>query len=162
LEHLRQEEAELSRKLDAVRGVIAVYAPAEALKPMSATQVSSALVDRAVRASKDTYSSDVREIAADVIRNAAVRPVPTKRIVEAVKARGVAIRGQNELNAVSALLSRSPAFVSNGRIGWTLAVSQSEGHGSDENEAPSGGAAGASEAGWTGIRPYHQPELTHS
>lgn len=164
LDHLRQEEAELSRKLEAVRGVIAVYAPDEPprLNSAPATHVASELVNRPARSSRDSYANDVRAIATDIIRNSATLPVRTQVIVDAVKGRGIAIRGQNELNAMSALLSRSPDFVSNGRTGWTLAsMDKRYGLSPDENEAPNGKAAGASEAGWGATQSFHQPELTH-
>lgn len=160
LVQLQQEESELSRKLDAIRGVIAVYAPHAAtfLKPMSTLKVASALAERAVKASKDNYAKEVRAIAADVIRNSPSLPVPTKVIVDRVLLHGMEIRGQNALNAVSALLSRSEDFVANGRSGWTLAeMNQSYGFSPNENEAPNGNAAGASEAGGGATPPYHQP-----
>ena len=161
LDKLQQEEAELSRKLDAIRGVIAVYTPTGPVarpKALSPLAVASALLQRGVRSAKDSYASDVRGIAADVIRSSSSLPVPTKIIVDEVMRRGIEIRGQSALNAVSALLSRSDDFVANGRSGWTLAeMNQSYGFSPNENEAPNGNAAGASEAGGGATPSNHQP-----
>ena len=48
-------------------------------------------------------------------------PVATNDILAVLERSGIAVRGDNPRNALSALLSNSPMFVANGRLGWTLA-----------------------------------------
>jgi hypothetical protein len=126
LNHLRAEAEELSRKLDAVQAVIAVYDPT--VTPAPKASANSASKNDAVPPSPQPrlaggteYSRKIREIARDTIALSSVLPVPTRVVVDAVKQRGIEIRGLNEFNAVSALLSRSNEFQSQGRAGWILA-----------------------------------------
>lgn len=157
--HLREEERELSRKLEAIRSVIAVYAPAHIpnppprARPKPSTSVASVMIERAAAAARDTYAGDVRAIATRTIESSPVLPVPTRTIVEAVQRAGIEIRGLVPLNAVSALLSRSDDFVSNGRAGWTLkSFDERYGLSPKENEAPSGDTTDASETrGWDAV-----------
>ena len=48
-------------------------------------------------------------------------PVATREIFEHVRGLGIAIPGKDPLNNLSAMLSNSPEFVSQGREGWLLA-----------------------------------------
>ena len=93
-------------------------APTQAVTTAPAT--GSALVKVVAERRLNAYATSVRDVARGVIE-AASGPVPTRDIVAAVKSFGIAISGQNELNAVSALLSRSPDFKNADRTGWVLA-----------------------------------------
>jgi hypothetical protein len=163
---LRAEESGLLKKLDAIRAVIALYeGEAVAAPPRhdNAPRVAASNQEITSKEGDDlslgrggpAYGEKVRAVARETILHATVLPVPTRDIVAEVKKAGIQISGQNELNAVSALLSRHGDFVSNGRAGWTLrAVDQRYGLTSpNENEAPNGNAAGASEAGEVGASP---------
>jgi hypothetical protein len=57
-------------------------------------------------------------------------PVPTRELVAYGKEQGLEIRGQNELNALSALLSRNSDFRNVDRYGWVIvdATQQDEGN----------------------------------
>jgi hypothetical protein len=69
-------------------------------------------------------SADIKNAAEQVLAGV-TRPVPTREILEMLTARGVKIGGSVPQNTLSAFLSKSDAFVSHGRSGWTLAVPNS-------------------------------------
>jgi len=159
--HLRAEEADLVKKLGAIRSVLAVYDPAPAA-PVSARakeeagdDPGTALAREVVRSASrrittmTEYANGIRSVARQVIQNSTVQPVPTRLIIEELTRRGMEIRGQNPLNAVSALLSRSPEFTAQGRNGWMLTEFE-ERYGAiprKENGALNGNTASAPEAG---------------
>jgi hypothetical protein len=156
LDALTKEAVELEQKLAAVRYTLAIYGAASkspsALEAPPSRDVSHIRPKPAVKMRISGYSNKVRRIARHTIATATELPVPTRNIVEAVKAEGIEIRGQNELNAVSALLSRHDDFVSNGRSGWTLNdITEDTGNSQKENEVPNGNAADTSETGWPGV-----------
>lgn len=166
IDALRKEAADLSLKLSAIRNTLTIYGvdvaqgdiPPAAPSPLrkivsrSYPSVATGMARQAV-----SYAERVRDVARLTIERSDVLPVPTRDIIEEVKRAGIEIRGQSELNAVSALLSRSSDFVSNGRTGWTLAnvseipkPSASIENGAPEGAPDTGGVAAPSSDNRTG------------
>lgn len=95
---------------------------------------------------------ETEKIAAELME-ARGGPVPTADVVKAMEDQGVSIPGDKPINVVSARLSNNPRFKARRGLGywfndrpWPDEAAQTKLQ-VDENEAPSGGAAGASEAG---------------
>lgn len=65
-------------------------------------------------------TTTIRRVARELITANDRRPVSTREVIATVKQEGVAIRGANELSAVSAVLSRSPDFTNIEKQGWVL------------------------------------------
>lgn len=104
---LKAEEDELTRRLEAVRHVLHAY---HADEPVVTSPEPL----------PPNYKAQVLQVAREVVRSATHKPVPTHEIVKAVKEAGITIRGQREMNAISAMLSKAKDFKPNGRTGWTL------------------------------------------
>jgi hypothetical protein len=65
-----------------------------------------------------------------------IRPIPLRDMYhEIVEVRGCHIGGKDPINGLSAILSRSPQFVSHGRSGWTLAEKEE----ASQTETPNSG-----------------------
>jgi hypothetical protein len=149
---MREEEADLVRKLDAVRQFLAAYggpAPvAAAAKGSTVTRRSSA-----TRADKfGSYGQGVIDAACKLLEGANA-PVPTRDLLAKLERYGVEVRGENKVNALSALLARSSKVQGHGRAGWTLAgdpptaeeIQETLGEqAQNETKAPNGDAASAS------------------
>lgn len=71
-------------------------------------------------------------------------PLPTRELLAKLEFRGVDIRGENKVNALSALLARCSKIKGHGRAGWTLAGPKEAADQFDElllkTEEPSNGA----------------------
>lgn len=153
---MKAEEADLVRKLEAVRQFLAAYgekpAPTPTARAAPANKPARNLTDRMDKFG--SYGKGVIEAAAKMLPEDGGEPMPTRELVDRLEFIGVEIRGQNKVNALSALLARSTQIKGYGRAGWTLAGKRNSG-GDDapnENEAPNGNAAGASETrGWGAV-----------
>ena len=158
IEHLRAEEAELISKLEAIRSVLIVYGAdvktgASFSAPHIAKQASALLEGNTarVRAPLDrfsAYGANVIRTAMRCIEEHPIVPVPTRLLVDLIQERGVEIRGEDKVNALSALLARCLEVKSNGRRGWTIEHDEEESgeDGPNENEASHGQAGDASDA----------------
>lgn len=171
------EEAALEVKLAALRQLKAVYGmgPKPATRP-SARATSAPTGPRPSRPLSDrmdkfgSYGSSVINAAMDFLPGVNQRPIMTRDLVEKLEARGVAIRGENKVNALSALLARSTRVKGHGRSGWTSTVDWTASTNFDEmlggnappNEnEPHSGSAGGSDAGSedVGASSFHQIDL---
>lgn len=153
VERVKAEEAELLRKLAAVRAFLDVYA-AGAGKAAGATTPRAAKPSRPageratparerVEISRfSPYGASVVIAAKRAISRAFVQPVPTRKLAEMIEADGLEIRGEDKVNALSALLSRSIDVQSNGRRGWTLAQEASDSDQATAQEDQSSGPGG--------------------
>ena len=127
---MRGEEADLSRKLKAVRDLLVAYGqdvgtphvslPATAIKvgpPRAAAAASSR-----DKVGIDGFGPYGKGIVATAMAAMLDSPdnLKTRAIVEFLEARNVAITGENKVNAVGALLSRSSDIASHGKAGWSL------------------------------------------
>lgn len=123
VDRMRAEEAELIKKLEAVRAFLAAYggaaSPAPASKP--ANRVSRTGAREKVEI--DGYGGYGRKVVAEAMRMlmASSHPIKTSDLIGPIEAMGVEITGQNKVNALGALLSRSIDIVSHGKAGWSLA-----------------------------------------
>ena len=70
-------------------------------------------------------------------------PVPTADVLEHLLQNGVSIAGEKPANNLSALMSNSGLFQSNGRAGWTLKAA----HGSQEDQEDAVAEEGLDEPG---------------
>ena len=104
------------RQLQQLKRVLPLYENAPSTPPARAASPSRVRSSGAPSASADAKNA-VRQVLART-----AWPVATRDIVKALAARGVEIGGRVPQNTLSALLSKSDAFVSHGRSGWTLAV----------------------------------------
>ncbi len=156
LEQLRAEEADLLRKLEAVRGVLRAYGEMRSVQDNTRSDVELAGPKHSAartegnreRVGLERFSEYGRQIvsaAIDAITDAATDvPIPTRMLVDMIEARGLSIRGEDKNNALSALLARSIHVRSNGRRGWTL-VSDPSAEALKEKEPPNGYSVGGSE-----------------
>ena len=154
VQQMRAEEADLMRKLDAVRAFLAAYGEPAASSTKQAPPKKPGGGSRG-KVGLDGFGEYGRATVIEAMKFISKHdhPVITRRIVEAMTARGYEIRGNDPVNALSALLARCADVISHGRSGWTLADPESFkrtlGDAQNENEAPNGSAAGASETrGW--------------
>lgn len=134
IERMRREEAELLRKLEAVRGILRAYSGG----PVGATINDGAKAEARKSATRDTSSSQRRtrekmplerfssygqsivKAAIDECVSHLGRPIPSRDMVVLVERRGIEVQGKDQANAISALLARSADLMPNGRKGWTL------------------------------------------
>jgi hypothetical protein len=145
---MREEEADLARKLAAVRQFLAAYdSNTDDGGAAAGTNRYEEVKKRETQRGKvgiDGYGEYGRQIVAIAMMAMidTAEPVRTRKIVEYLDAAGVHITGENKINAVGALLSRSNDIVSHGKRGWTLADESTarsiiQHYALNENEAPS-------------------------
>ncbi|WP_019831176.1 hypothetical protein [Sphingomonas sp. PR090111-T3T-6A] len=134
---MQAEQRELERKLKAVRDLLAAYGAEPAAEP-NATIVETSVVEiasaNAVAEKKpaasprpkvgmDGFGDYGRTIIAECMRAMLLTPqmpIKTRRLVEILESKNVGITGDNKINAVGALLSRSIDITSHGKAGWTV------------------------------------------
>jgi len=166
IQKVKAERAELLRKLAAVDVFLAAYGEQPASVPHHAAESSAVVTARlppAARATADAPSKDKKAIEnfTPYGRKAIATsmsyligrstPVRTRELVDLLEGIGFAIRGENAINALGALLGRSEDIVSHGKAGWTLAdpdkaaeIVRNYAH--KENEPPSASADGSDAA----------------
>jgi hypothetical protein len=155
LSRMRAEEAELTRKLTAVRHVIAAYSGSSPQSSASETKPRDS--QRRPRTSLDGFGTYGRLVVTEAMKALlpAREPVITRKLVEELQAKGIEIRGNDPVNALSALLARSADVTSHGRKGWTITDREKfkqmlgeQAH--KQTEAPNGKTEGASAVADTG------------
>ena len=104
------------QQLQQLKRVLPFYENAPSTPPTRAESPSR------VRSSGAPSASDEIKNAARQGLVGATRPVRTRDIVMRLTERGVKIGGRVPQNTLSALLSKSDAFLSHGRSGWALSV----------------------------------------
>jgi hypothetical protein len=149
--HLKAEEAALLEKLEVVRKALAIYHPATNTAPAPEKATARALAELAnhavnaaasVRADKfSSYGQKIVATALELVPPYGKPPLATRTLVEMLTGRGVTVRGENPINALSALLARSSQLQAHGRRGWTRAELRPK-----ENEPNSGSAVGSDAA----------------
>lgn len=159
VKRMRAEEADLSRKLQAVRAFLSAYGEAPQDAPAGRTAPKAETGARP-KVEIDGFTAQTRPsvvLAMKALMNANGL-MKTSELVQAIEAMGHKVNGDNKVNALGALLSRSADLIGHGKSGWELAdrekaleiVSHFAPKG---NEAPASDAGGASEAdgagGWT-------------
>lgn len=164
VERMRAEEAELSRKLDAVRAFLAVYGGSGQEQPRAPRQAKPGSRQKVAIEGFGPYG---RKVVAEAMRFLLTsdHPMKTSDLIAPIEAMGVEITGQNKINALGALLARSIDIISHGKAGWSLAnravaLNIVAEHGQKENEPSSGDAVGSDAAGWGAPTPA--PAMVHS
>lgn len=160
IKQMREEEADLLRKLKAVRDFLSAYGEApRSDEPVQDVRPKERPAGSAPRGKVgiDGFGPYGRRIVAESMKAMLTTtfPMRTRDIVQVLEAMDIEITGENKINAVGALLSRSRDIVSHGKQGWTLedrdrALEIVGKYAVKENEAPHGEAAGASEADVSG------------
>lgn len=169
IQKLQDEEAELSRKLEAVRSLLSAYgilrvvplpnglisAPTASAPPRGRADMHSRGVANSGREKVPLerfgdYGRTVVQAAIDECRSHLGSPIASRDMVTLVEQKGIEVRGNDKVNAISALLARSIDLKPNGRKGWTLsdeflererrAIAELFG---EENEPRSGDAGGS-------------------
>lgn len=166
IDRMRREEADLKRKLDAVRALLIAYgeAPLESSPITSRTVLNSKESKRSsdIQSSGrekmplerfSTYGQSIVKAAIEECFSHIGKPIPSREMVDLVEKRGVQVRGDDKGNALSALLARSADLKANGRKGWTLSEEYLERNNQqiaelfgEENEPHSANAGGSKTA----------------
>ncbi|RQW44104.1 hypothetical protein [Novosphingobium sp. LASN5T] len=139
LEKIRREEADLTQKLEALRMILRAYGADAPIAALSAAptivaptiEVPNGPVAAATLTPKTgrekvsldrfgDYGRSVVQAAIDECRSHLGRPIASRDMVTLVERRGIEVRGNDKVNAISALLARSIDLKPNGRKGWTL------------------------------------------
>lgn len=167
---MRKEEADLVRKLKAVRDFLAAYdvVPSnETVAPAPVTpRISSPPREKVGIEGFTPYGR--RVVATAMLQMLATpHPVKTRQAVEFMQAMGMEITGQDPVNAVGALLYRSADLTSHGKAGWTISnedvarriVGE---YAQKENEAPSVTADASDAAGGSAPTPPPAPSNPQS
>lgn len=123
VKQMRDEEADLVRKLKAVRDFLAAYGEvpqgAETERKSESTQRSQAPREKVDITGYGDYHRKSVALAM-MCMTAEPGPVKTRELVQFIEAMGHEITGKDKINALGALLSRSSDIQSHGKRGWTL------------------------------------------
>lgn len=121
---MRAEEADLVRKLQAVRDFLAAYgeAPKGGSQSESATPKAGRRAARSKNVPITSYQADTRTSVALALMFMATSEglVKTADLVRSIEAVGHEIGGENKVNALGALLARSEDVEGHGKSGWTI------------------------------------------
>ena len=176
VKQMRAEEADLVRKLQAVRDFLSAYGEAPKGGDAGASNPNRNSA-RSKSVPITSYQAETRTSVALALMIMATSPglVKTAKLVEGIEAMGHEIGGANKVNALGALLSRSEDVEGHGKSGWTVydrdqAMALAREHAGQylgasnpkENEPESESASG-SDAGRKGVGaptdPFDQPSV---
>lgn len=121
VKQMRAEEADLVRKLQAVRDFLAAYGEAPKGDTTAASN-SRRLPARSKSVPITSYQADTRTSVALALMIMATSPglMKTADLVRGIEAMGHKIGGANQVNALGALLARSEDVEGHGKSGWTV------------------------------------------
>lgn len=106
-------------------------------------------------------TQEIVEAAAAILKGRQ-EPTSSSVLLREIQARNVVVHGQRPLNNLSAILSYSGLFQSNGRAGWTLKEPSPENETADDSDLANRSSAASSEhrptSGGTTSKPV-EPEL---
>lgn len=127
IKRMLAEREDLTRKLTAVDQFLAAYGAGVSKVSLRLTTVraDAPLLARSFADRIDkfgSYGTSVINAALLLLPSLESEPMLTRDLVEKIEARGITIRGENKVNALSALLARSSKIKGHGRAGWTCAV----------------------------------------
>jgi hypothetical protein len=185
VQRMRAEEADLVRKLSAVRGFLAAYGEGPVDGPVAVQEQSSPNPQKPtakrepgarpkVEIDSFTEQSRISVLLSMMAMTTTKHLMKTKQLVEFVEAMGHTVSGDNKVNALGALLSRSVDIISHGKSGWELvdrekALQLLEQHrsligGSEDNDPPVdfNVILGGPEAGEEGAPPPTNPWVNPS
>jgi len=125
---MKAEQADLRRKLEAIQAVLAAYGVTDTAAPATTARTGALLAttskvpplrERVPLSRFSEYGAQVVNAALHVVQARSSGPVLTRDLVAEIEKMGIEIRGNDKVNALSALLARSADLVSHGRRGWT-------------------------------------------
>lgn len=120
---MRSEEADLARKLQAVRDFLAAYGEAPANPSRQSTAGLRVEPGSRPKVGIDSFTAQTRTSV--VLSMMALTQtnglMKTSELVEFVESMGHQISGENKVNALGALLARSADLIGHGKSGWELA-----------------------------------------
>lgn len=165
IKQMRAEEADLSRKLQAVRDFLAAYGerPKESRSEEAPQSKQSAKGSRSKSVPIESFTENTRTSVALALMLMATSEglVKTADLVRGIDAMGHKISGANKINSLGALLARSEDVEGHGKSGWTVydrenAIALARKYagkflGDDsqkENEPERSHATGSETAGW--------------
>lgn len=121
VEQMRKEEADLMRKLRAVRDFLSAYGetPANEIKVVPASFTASVNREKVTIEGYTPYGQKVVATAMAKLLTSG-EPIRTRQLLEYVNEAGIEVSGKEPVNALGALLYRSADIVSHGKAGWTL------------------------------------------
>lgn len=185
VKQMRAEEADLVRKLQAVRDFLAAYGEAPNDSGGSAQTPRSQSASSQPREKVDITSFTEQTRRSVVLSMMAMEASPglvrTRELVQFIENMGHKVTGKNPVNALGALLARSEDVEGHGKSGWALAdrararqiieeygpkapTSDFEellGSNAQNETEPTSGQAGGSDAGMEGAptptNPFEQP-----
>lgn len=159
VERMREEEADLARKLQAVRDFLAAYGDAPAAAKTSTPDRPRSDGGSRPQVDITSFTEQTRLSVVYSLQALTMNPglMRTKELVDFVEAMGHEISGKNKVNALGALLARSVDVVGHGKSGWSLADRENalaivQKYAPKENEPESDNASGSDAAGW-GVPP---------
>lgn len=121
VKRMRDEEADLVRKLQAVRDFLTVYGGGitQPAKQVSAKTESGGRP----KAEIDSFTMQTRNSVVLALQALTVAPglMKTSELVQFIESMGHTINGDNKVNALGALLARSADVIGHGKSGWELA-----------------------------------------
>lgn len=122
VKRMREEEADLVRKLQAVRDFLTVYGGAPQAVAR-ATVSAKADIGGRPKAEIDSFTSQTRLSVVLALQALTTTPglMKTSELVQFIESMGHTINGDNKVNALGALLSRSADVIGHGKSGWELA-----------------------------------------
>jgi|GEM_PF-6596743 hypothetical protein len=124
------EERTLLQRLEAVQTVIKAYGGTPVTEKKIASPAPAAGEQqqpetdgghRTAHRRPNERTTQIRNIARDYIASQNGSPVPTRELLPVIERHGIDVGGKDKNSTLSALLSYSDEFESNGRAGWTLA-----------------------------------------
>lgn len=133
IDRMRREEAELSRKLEAVRAVLSAYGVSAATDRLDVKDEATAEVVKGKRSSERSaaeklpierfslYGQNIVKAALEECLSRMGSPISSRDMVQLLKMRGIEVQGKDPANALSSLLARASVLKPNGRRGWTVA-----------------------------------------
>lgn len=150
---MREEEADLVRKLQAVRDFLAAYGEAPITRPQPAAGRARAEGGTRPKVEIDSFTAQTRNSVVLAIQALTTTTglMKTSELVQYVEAMGHTISGENKVNALGALLSRSADLIGHGKSGWELADREKaleivNNYAPKRNEAPDAPTPRASES----------------
>jgi len=162
VQQMRREEADLARKLQAVRAFLAAYGEAPEEPKLSAPRAGEEISSRE-KVEITSFTEQTRRSVVLAMQAMTVSPglVKTRDLVKHIEAMGHAVSGKNPVNALGALLARSADVVGHGKSGWSLvdrekAIAIIQKYGPTENEAPAPSPS-ASDAGTRDVAASYVP-----
>lgn len=120
---MRSEEADLARKLQAVRDFLAAYGEAPASSPRQSVVSLRGDSGSRPKVAIDSFTAQTKTsvVLSIMALTQSDGLMKTSELVEFVEARGHQISGENKVNALGALLARSADVIGHGKSGWELA-----------------------------------------